>query len=55
MVGVHMESVGGHQYPPGSLRPQNGSGNAGPESLLKIVSCVECEKVQELMVPVQME
>ena len=55
MVGVQIESVGGHQYPPRSLRPQNGSGNGGPENLLKIVSCVECEKMKELMVLVQME
>ena len=43
MVGVQMESVGGHQYPPRSLTPQNGSGSAGPENLLKIVSCAEAE------------
>ena len=39
MVGVQMEYVDGHKYPPGSLRPQNDSGSAGPENLLKIVSC----------------
>ena len=55
MVGVQMEYMGGHQYPPRSLRPQNGSRSGGPENLLKIVSCAECEKLQELMVLVQME
>ena len=55
MVGVQMDSVGGHQYPLGLLMPQNGSGCTGPENLLKIVSCAECEKLQELMVRVQME
>ena len=40
---------------PGSFMPQNNSGSAGPENLLKVVSCVECEKLQELMVLVQME
>ena len=55
MMGVQMEEVGGHQYPPGSLSPQNGSESGGPKNLLKIVSCAECEKLQELMVLVQME
>ena len=55
MVGVQMDSVGGHQYPPGSLSPKNGSGCAGPENLLKIVSCDEAEKLKELMLQVQME
>ena len=55
MVGVQMDSVGGHQYPPRSLSPQNGSGSAGPENLLKIVSCAEAEKLKELMLRVQME
>ena len=31
------------------LGPQNGSGSSGPKNLLKIVSGVECEKLQELM------
>ena len=43
MVGVKMDSVGGHQYPHGSLSPQYGSGCAGPKNLLKIVSCVDSE------------
>ena len=55
MVGPQVEYVGGHQYPPGSLSPQNGSGSAGPKNLLKIVSCVEAEKLKEPMVGVQME
>ena len=55
MVGVQMESVGGHQYPHRSSSPQNGSWNAGPENLLKILSCVEAEKLKELMLRVQME
>ena len=55
MVGVQMESVGGHQYPPRSLSPQNDSGSAGLENLLKITSCVEAEKMKELMLCVQME
>ena len=55
MVGVQMDSVGGHQYPPRSLSPQNGSGCVGPEDLLKIVSCDEAEKLKELMLRVQME
>ena len=55
MVGVQMDLVGGHQYPPRSLSPQNGSGSARLENLLKIVSCVEAEKLKELMVRVQME
>ena len=55
MVGVKMDSVGGHQYAPGLLMPQNGSGSGAPENLLKIVSCAECEELQELMVLVQME
>ena len=54
MVGVQMDSVGGHQYASGLLMPQNGS-ESGPENLLKIVSCAECEKLQELMVVIQME
>ena len=29
------------------LRPQNGSGSLGPEKLLKIVNCVETEKLKE--------
>ena len=37
------------------LGPQNGSGSSGPEKLLKIVSCIEIEKMKELMVWVQME
>ena len=55
MVGVQMDSVGGHQYFPRSLSPQNGSGSAGPKNLLKIVSCAEAEKLKELMLWVQME
>ena len=55
MVGVQMDSEGGHHYPPGSLSPQNGSGSAGPKNLLKIVSCAEVEKLKELMLRVQME
>ena len=55
MVGVQMDSMGGHQYPPGLLMPQNGSGCARPENLLKIVSCDEAEKLKELMLRVQME
>jgi hypothetical protein len=37
------------------LRPQNGSGSSGPEKLLKIVNCVETEKLKEEMVGVQVE
>ena len=37
------------------LGPQNGSGSSGPKNLLKIVSCVESEKLKEPMVGVQME
>ena len=37
------------------LGPQNGSRSSGPEKLLKIISCVETEKLKELMVGVQME
>ena len=55
MVGVQMDLVGGHQYPPGALGPQNSSDSVGPENLLKIVSRVESEKLQELMVLVQLE
>ena len=55
MVGVQMDSVGGHQYPPRSLSPKNGSRSARPESLLKIVSCAKAEKLKELMLWVQME
>ena len=55
MVGVQMDSVGGHQYPPGSLSPQNGSRSAKPENLLKIVCCAEAEKLKELMLRVKME
>ena len=55
MVGVQIDSVGGHQYPPGSLSPQNGSESAGPENLLKIVSCATSERLKELIVWVQME
>ena len=55
MVGVQMDSVGGHQYPLGLLSPKNDSGSAGPKNLLKIVSCAESENLQELMVRVQME
>ena len=55
MVGVEMDSVGGHKYPPVSLSPQNGYGCVGLENLLKIVSCVEAEKMKELMLRVQME
>ena len=55
IVGVQMKSVGGHQYPPRSLVPQNGSGSAGPQYLLKIVSFVEAKKLKELMLRVQME
>ena len=55
MVGVQMDSMGGHQYPSGSLSTQNGSESGGPKNLLKIVSCVEYEKLQELMVQVQIE
>ena len=32
------------------LGPQNGSRSSGPEKLLKIVSCVETEKLKETMV-----
>ena len=46
MVGVQMDLVGGHQYPPRSLSPQNSSGSAGPENQLKIVSCAEAEKLK---------
>ena len=49
MVGVQMDLVGGHQYPPGSLSPQNGFESAGPENLLKIVSCAKVEKLTELL------
>jgi len=48
--------IGG--WPPIStwiIKAQNGSGSARPENLLKIVSCAECETLQELMVQVQME
>ena len=55
MVAFQMEYVGVYQYPPRSLGYQNGSGSAGLENLLKIVSGVECEKLQELIVWVQME
>ena len=55
MVGVQMDSVGGYQYPPGSLSPQNGFRSAGLENLLKIVSCAEAKKLKELMLRVQME
>ena len=55
MVGVQIDLMGGHQYPPGLLMPQNSSRNAGPRNLLKIVSCVEAEKLKELMLRVQME
>ena len=55
MVRVQMESVGGHQYPPRSLSPQNGSGSARLENLLKIVSCAEIETLKEPMLGVQME
>ena len=55
MVGVQMESVGGHQYPPRSLSPQNGSRCTGLENLQKILSCAEVEKLKELMLRVQME
>ena len=55
MVGVEMDLVGGHQYPPGSLSPQNGFESAVPKNLLKIVSCVKVEKLKELMLRVQME
>ena len=54
-MGVQMDSLGGHQYPPRTLSPQNGFGSAGPENLLKIVSCAEAEKLKELMMWVQME
>ena len=37
------------------LGPQNGSRSSGPEKLLKIVSCVENEKLKELIVGVLME
>jgi hypothetical protein len=37
------------------LRPQNGFGSSGPEKLLKIVNCVETEKLKEEMVGVQVE
>ena len=37
------------------LRPQNSSGSSGPEKLLKIVNCVETEKLKEAMVGVQVE
>ena len=37
------------------LVPQNSFGSSGPKKLLKIVSCVEIEKLKELMVGVQME
>ena len=37
------------------LGPQNGFESAGPEKLLKIISCVETEKLKELMVRVQIE
>ena len=55
MVGVQMDSMGGHQYPPRLLMPQNGSGCAGPENLLQIISCAEVGKLKELMLQVQME
>ena len=55
MVGIQMDSMGGHQYPLGSLSPQNYFGSAGPENLLKIVSCVEAKKLKEWMLRVQME
>ena len=55
MVAFQMEWVGGHQYPPGSLGPQNGSESGGPENLLKIESCAEAEKMKELMLWVNME
>ena len=37
------------------LGPQNGSGNSGPEKLLKIVSYAETEKLKETMVGAQVE
>jgi hypothetical protein len=37
------------------LGPQNGSRSSGPEKLLKIVNCVETEKLKEEMVGVQVE
>jgi hypothetical protein len=37
------------------LKPQNGSGSSGPEKLLKIVNCVETEKLKEAMVGIQVE
>ena len=37
------------------LGPQNGSGSSGPEKLLKIVICVETEKLKETMVGPQVE
>ena len=37
------------------LGPQNGFGSSGREKLLKIVSCVETEKMKEPMVEVQIE
>ena len=55
MVGVQMDTLGGHQYPSVSLSLQNGSGSAGPENLLKIVSCAKAEKLKELMLRVQTE
>ena len=55
MVGVQMDLMGGHQYPPRSLRSQNSPGSVRCENLVKIVSRAEYEKLQELMVQVQME
>ena len=37
------------------LGPQNGFESSGPKKLLKIVSCAKTEKLNELMVGVQME
>ena len=37
------------------LGPQNGSKSLGPEKLLKIVSCVETEKLKEIMVGPRVE
>ena len=48
MVGVQMDSMGGHQYPTELLMPQNGFGCARPENLLKIVSCAEAEKTERI-------
>ena len=55
MVGPQVEWAGGHQYPPGSLGPKNGSESSRPKNLLKIVSCAESVKLKEPVVGVEME